>query len=194
MAYTGPTRNYFRRRAWSILHDRGRLGGPEYVQMAEQVLRHFSDGDAVPVFARQQRRHGWGTTGDKAIDRFGTYYVFNRILYRNSPRYSPARGGFFVCKGNYTPGDPVLPQGRKRSPSSGTAPPRRSCACAGVALHPGPRVRREGLACQRRVLPGAGPRLGEAARGQRVSADRPARVWSWPSSGSTRRTPTPSWS
>ena len=32
------TRNYFLRRAWRILHDRGRLGGPEYVRMAEQVL------------------------------------------------------------------------------------------------------------------------------------------------------------
>jgi hypothetical protein len=105
-ACTGPTRKYLGRRAWRILLDRGRLGGPEYVRIAEQVLRHFSDGDAVPVFTGGQRLHGWGKTGGAAIDRFGTYYVFNRILYSNSPRYQAARGGFFVCKGKSKPGDP----------------------------------------------------------------------------------------
>ena len=84
--------------------------------MAEQVLRNFSDGDAVPVFTGGQRQHGSGNTGDKTIDRFGTYYVFNRILYWNSPRYAPARGGFFVCKDRYTPGKPAPPQREEAFP------------------------------------------------------------------------------
>ena len=126
-AYTGATRNYFRRRAWRILYDRGRLGGPEYVRMAEQVLRYFSDGDAVPVFPGQQRKHAWGKTGDKTIDRFGTFYVFNRILYRNSPRYAPARGGFFVCKGRDAPGGPALPLREEAFPELWDRAPMHSC-------------------------------------------------------------------
>src|SRR5205823_9127211 len=93
-AYTGPTRDYLRRRAWRILYDRGRLGAPEYVRLAEQVLLNFSDGDALPVFTGRQRQSGWGKTGSATIDRFGPYYVLNRILYWNSPRYAASRGGF----------------------------------------------------------------------------------------------------
>ena len=109
-AFSGPTRKYFLRRAWRILYDRARLGGPDYVRLAEQVLLNFKDGDARSVITGGERLHGWGNTGNRTIDRFGTYYVFNRILYWNSPRYAPTRSGFFVCKASYKPGDPVPTQ------------------------------------------------------------------------------------
>jgi hypothetical protein len=106
-AYTGPTRNYLRRRAWRILHDRGRLGSPDYVRMAEQVLLHFRDADALPEGPIHRHGYGWGQRGGTTVDRFGTYYVLNRILYRNSPRYAATRGNLFICKGRYKPGDPI---------------------------------------------------------------------------------------
>jgi hypothetical protein len=108
-SYTAATRAYLRRRAWRGLDRLGRLGSPEYVTRAEQVLRHFRDDDARPVIPGASRKHGWGSTGKATIDRFGRYYVLGRILYRNSPRYAMARSGFLVCMGGYKPGDPVLP-------------------------------------------------------------------------------------
>lgn len=106
LAYTGKTRNYFRRRAWRILLDRGRLGSPEYVRMAEQMLRNFRDDDARPVIPGRSRKQAGGKTGAATIDRFGGFTVLNRILYWDSPRYGPTESGFFVCKGKYLPGDP----------------------------------------------------------------------------------------
>ena len=127
-AFTSPTRKYLCRHAWRILLDRGELGEPEYVRMAEQILRHFSDGDALPVFTGHQRRNGWGKTGGATIDRFGPCYVFNCILYGNSPRYTTTRGGFFICKGKYQPGSPPPEQREEAFPKLWDRARRHSCA------------------------------------------------------------------
>ena len=106
-AYTGPTRRKLRRRTWRILQDQGRVGSPDYVRLAEALLLRFTDADAGPVITGGERKKGGGKTGSAAIDRFGSFYVFNRILYWNSPRYGPARSGFFVLKGKNKPGEPA---------------------------------------------------------------------------------------
>ena len=165
-AFTNPTRKYLCRHAWRILLDRGELGGPEYVRMAEQVLRHFTDSDALSVFAGRQRLHGWGKTGGATIDRFGLYYVFNCILYGNSPRYTITRSGFFICNGKYQPGQPP-PEPREeafrelwdRAPEALLRLALES-RCTPVHEFTARALR------QPRVLPRAGPRDGQAAGGE----------------------------
>ena len=165
-AFTGPTRKYFCRHAWRILLDRGELAGPEYVRMAEQVLRHYSDGDALPVLAGRQRRNNGGRTGNATIDRFGPYYVFNCTLYASSSRYTTTRGGFFVCQAKYQPGQPPPEQREEAFPELWDRAPEAllrlvlESRCTPVHEFAARALR------QCRVLPRAGPRDGQAAGGK----------------------------
>src|SRR5262249_30487909 len=95
----------------------GESGSPDYVRLAEQVLVHYTDDDAGRLLTSRDRKHGWGTSGKATVDQFGTYYVLNRILYRNSRRYAPTRGRFFVCRGGYKPGNPAPPQREEAFPA-----------------------------------------------------------------------------
>src|SRR5262249_3051420 len=102
--------SYLRRRSWRVLNTLGESGSPDYVRLAEQVLSHFSDDDAGRLLTSRDRKFGWGASGEAAVDRFATHYVLNRVLARTSRRYAPTRGGFFVCRGGSTPGNPAPSQ------------------------------------------------------------------------------------
>ncbi len=193
-AFTNPTRKYFCRHAWRILLDRGELGGPEYVRMAEQVLRNFGEGDAVPVFTGRQRRNGWGKTGNAAIDRFGIYYVLNCILYGNSPRYTTTRGGFFICKAKYQPGGPPPEQREEAFPELWDRARRRCCAWRSSRAAPRSTSSPHGPCAPTRSS-AAGWTSRRSSGWRRALTSRP-RDWGWirRSRGSIRPIRTPSWS
>lgn len=88
-AFSHQTREYLRRRNWRTLARLGDLDSEDYVRMAVGVLLGFSDDDAKPVRSETQWVYSGGQYNSRVVhwDRYGAYWAFNHILYRNSSRY-----------------------------------------------------------------------------------------------------------
>lgn len=116
-AYSSQTRSYLKKRVWRTLSRFGELESEDYVRMAAGVLAPFRDSDALAPrtttrldtrMVRRSRSYQWI---DVQIDRFGSYWAFNQILYGNSPRYgADPRRRHFECLRPYVPGgaEPVV--------------------------------------------------------------------------------------
>jgi predicted DNA-binding WGR domain protein len=111
------TRRYFRFRCWRTLRRLGDLRDADYVRLAVGVLLAFTDADGHEPESWSEVEYEptrWGRrvsrTHRRYRDRFGRYWAFNQILYRNSPRYGAMeRQGTFACKDPYRPGNPEPP-------------------------------------------------------------------------------------
>lgn len=87
LAYSSQTRWYLRKRCWRSLRRLGELEQPEYVKMAVGALFLLEDADAqVPESTCDYAGHEtwWG--------RYSRYYLFNSILFGNSPRFENRAG------------------------------------------------------------------------------------------------------
>ena len=98
------TKRYMRRRVWRTLRRMGQDGSPEFVRMAVGVLLPFTDDDA----GRAQRRTYYRWRAPDIVlqwDQYASFWAFNHLLYGNSNRYYPDRGGrAFRCREGYKPG------------------------------------------------------------------------------------------
>jgi predicted DNA-binding WGR domain protein len=106
IAYGSRTRFYLRKRVWRTLRKLAQIGDLDYVKMAVGVLLPYSDADAQPVketlvFDSSKRdfvKVYW--------DAYASYWVFNHLLYTNSPRYFLRYNSkAWRCRVAYTPGD-----------------------------------------------------------------------------------------
>ncbi len=139
-AYAHRTRNHLRRRSWRTLKALGDLSHPDYVRLAAGHLAAIVDDDArspqpivryeyqdiQPSTDRGLRFFGiwirWPRPAlprleaiPSHIDCYGHLWVFNNILYGNSPRYQPnPRSLQFQCAGGYEPSDQA-PTSREES-------------------------------------------------------------------------------
>ncbi|MCP2731911.1 WGR domain-containing protein [Limnofasciculus baicalensis] len=113
LAYSKKTREYLKQRVWRTLKQLGEDGNIEYVDMAVEILLHYTDSNGTPVkqssFNRYDRVDGqyrprtWQITWDS----FAHYKTFNHILYENSPRYIfKPNTQAWRCRESYKPGDP----------------------------------------------------------------------------------------
>jgi hypothetical protein len=116
-AYGSRTREYLRRRVWRTLRRLGELGDPAFVPMAVGALLPFSDDDAVPV-----RSRAIGRNKTRFFDAFSPYFAFNRLLYRNSSRYTFA-GMFARLETPATPNMPQPPEREEAFPACWDAAP-----------------------------------------------------------------------
>lgn len=110
LCFGEATRDYLRRRVWRTLRALGRLGDPDYVNLAVGVLVPFQDSDAVPIRQRVSSRYENRRYTQTTIywDRFAPYLAFNHVLYGQSHRYQPQRNGrAFRCAPSYQPGQPA---------------------------------------------------------------------------------------
>lgn len=107
-AFSSQTREYLCRRTWQTLARLGKLDSIEYVHLAVGVLIAFTDEDAKPVRSDTRWVYSGRRYQSQKIywDTFGSYWAFNQILFRNSPRYREANKSF-TCAADYQPGGPV---------------------------------------------------------------------------------------
>lgn len=104
LAYGSSTRDYLRRRVWRNLRKLAEKGDNNYVKAAIQILLSYNDSDAGRVESQYGYDYSTGRWQTFYYDHFSEYYTFNRILYRNSSRYS-LEGLRARCKNGYKPGE-----------------------------------------------------------------------------------------
>ena len=127
-AYSGKTRNYFRRRAWRILCDRGRLGSPDYVpdgrtgapalQRRRRPARVHGPASAATAGARRGSRRSTGSAT----------FTCSTASFTGTARGTPRpRAASSSARRSTSPATRRRRRARRRSANSGTGPPRRSC-------------------------------------------------------------------
>jgi len=134
LAYSNRTRRVFRGHAIRILRNLGRSGqNAEYARLATEILLGFDDAvdrrKPSEKLSYEYERIGLG--GRAHLTR--TYYddyaqalILNEILYANSPRYEPVRGGkVWRCKADYKPDDPAPAEREEAFPEAWNGEPKR---------------------------------------------------------------------
>ncbi|MCC6460735.1 MAG: hypothetical protein IT260_09725 [Saprospiraceae bacterium] len=115
LSFSNRTQPYFNRRAWRTLRTLGEDAQDNYVQLATAMLLCYSDAaDRGKPVVRQktiyQYEPGTGrylgyTTEITHYDAYAKHWLFNHILYQNSPRYEAGRGKLaWRCRPGYQPG------------------------------------------------------------------------------------------
>jgi hypothetical protein len=136
--YTAPTQQYLRRRAWRMLRQIARRQPERYARVAAEMLKHFKDSDArditrnaMTVFVRNTQGKSWSWEWNTAQrqsvrvrgdyvqrvtckDRYSSYWTFNHVLYRNSPRYQYALNSWRCIEG-YDPDTSPKPAEREEA-------------------------------------------------------------------------------
>lgn len=116
LAYSNRTRRVFRGHAIRVLRNLGRSGqNADYARMATEILLGFDDAvdrrKPSEKISYEYERIGLGGRSHLIRIHFDDYaqaLILNDILYANSPRYEPVRGGkVWRCKADYKPGDPA---------------------------------------------------------------------------------------
>ncbi|MFW6357694.1 MAG: WGR domain-containing protein [Chroococcales cyanobacterium] len=110
--FSKKARNYLLRRIWRTLRKLGEEGSSNYVKMAVEILLKYSDSDAKPISHKTYYRYDGKNRTTLCFhsywDKFANYFVFNHILYENSPRYELKAGTIaWRCQKDYLPGNPA---------------------------------------------------------------------------------------
>ncbi|MES2731464.1 MAG: hypothetical protein V4714_06935 [Bacteroidota bacterium] len=113
LAYSNKTRTYLRRRLWRTLRTLGNDGEAAYVKMAVGALLAFSDKEdyTAPKQIRLEQYDWRQRVVNVRITHYDAYanaFLFNHILYQNSPRYEyKVNTRAWRCKAGYEPGQPA---------------------------------------------------------------------------------------
>jgi hypothetical protein len=135
--YTAPTQQYLRRRVWRTLQQIARRQPENYACFAVEILKHFKDSDAREIVRNAKIKFvpnpdgktlGWhydAKRGSRRVqgdyvesanfkDRYCSYWTFNHVLYRNSPRYTYGINSW-RCTEGYDPNTSPPPAEREEA-------------------------------------------------------------------------------
>ncbi len=113
-AYSPKTRDYLKRRLWRQLRRLGQQQDNGYCRLAGEILLQFKDSDMQSPQSYSFYNYDTDRKHKIHLDQSYPYFVFNHILYGNSPRYRPRANLKWQCH-RYQPNKSKTPTVREEA-------------------------------------------------------------------------------